>query len=54
MDYSVVPELDIPTPIEGVTSEEIEHQQYLNSYTDDIKDVRDYGYGNPANHNPEE
>ena len=54
MDYSVVPELDIPKHIEGVTSEEMEHQQFLSSYTDDIKDVRDYGYGTPANHNPKD
>ena len=54
MDYSVVPELNIPKPIERVTSEEMEHQQYLSSYNDDVKDVRDYGYGTPANHNPEE
>jgi hypothetical protein len=46
--------LNIPKPIEEVTSEEMEHQQYLSSYNDDVKDVRDYGYGTPANHNPEE
>jgi len=40
MDYSVVPELDIPKPIEGVTSEEMEHQQYLSSYNNDVKDIR--------------
>ena len=54
MDFSVVPELDIPNRIEGVTSAEIEYQQYLDSHTDDVKDVRDYGYGTPSNHNPED
>jgi hypothetical protein len=54
MDCSVVPELDISKPVEGVTLEEMEHQQYLSSYNDDINDVRDYGYGTTANHNPEE
>ena len=32
----------------------MEYQQYLDSHTDDVKDVRDYGYGTPANHNPED
>ena len=54
MDYSVVPELNIPKQIEGVTSDEMEYQQYLNSQTDDVKDVRNYGYGTPANHKPED
>ena len=54
MDYSVVPELIIPKQIEGVTSDEMEYQQSLNSHTDDVKDVRNYGYGTPANHNPED
>ena len=31
----------------------MEYQQYLDSHTDDVKDVRDYGYSTPANHNPE-
>ena len=54
MDYSVVPELDIPKRIEGITSDEMEYQQYLDSHTDDVKDVRDYGNGTSANHNPED
>ena len=54
MDFSVVPELVIPKRIEGVTSAEIEYQQYLDSHTDDVKDVRDYEYGTPSNYNPED
>ena len=54
MDYSVVPELIIPKQIEGVTSDEMEYQQYLDSHTDDVKIVHDYEYGTPANHNPED
>ena len=54
MDYSVVPELDILKRIKGITSDEMEYQQYLDSHSDDVKDVRDYGYGTPANHKPED
>ena len=54
MDYSMVPELDIPKRIEGVTSEKMEYQQYLSFHTDENKNVRNYGYGTLANHNPED
>jgi len=54
MDYTMVPELDIPKHIEGVTSEEMEHQQYLSSYNDESKLIRSYGYGTLATHNPED
>jgi hypothetical protein len=54
MDYSVVPELDIPKHIEEVTSEGIEHQQYRSSHTDESKLIRNYGYGTPATHNLED
>ena len=40
IDFSVVPELEIPKRIEGVTSDKMEYQQYLDSHTDDVKDVR--------------
>ena len=50
----MVPELNIAKHIEGVTSDEMEYQHCLNSHTDDVKYVRDYGYGTPANHNLED
>ena len=54
MDSTVVPELDIFKQIGGVTSEEMEYQQYLSSHTDERKSIRNYGYGTPANHNSKE
>ena len=39
MDFSVVPELDIPKRIEGVNSDEMEYQQYLDSHSDDGMDT---------------
>ena len=29
-------------------------KKYVGSHTDDVKGLRDYGYGTPANHNPDE
>jgi hypothetical protein len=53
VDCTMVPELDISKHIKGVTSKKMEHQQNLSSYNDESKSIRNYGYGTPATHNPE-